>query len=384
MTTHNLVAHFLKEHGYSETLRAFEREHGRPLEAALSDGESLVEIVEDRRKFRQLAPPEEAAAELAVARALPHWSAFVGEPRLLDVGGLVVASCLVAGTLLVSTATADLYCVDLATLAVSRHRVLGRVVVRKIVNANGAVVLVGMDGSVNWAAWPSLTIERSVQAHAKLVTHVEFGLGHVVTMGWDQRLKVFAAPLLALQAETTLAAQGACFTIAATEHGEFVVVGKNDHTLLEVYSLATLALQYKILLNDAVFNTAAFTPRLIVARGAVLVVATSHEPYMRLIVVSLTAEGDAIRRNQIVRNINTMSPQDKYLQAVVAWRADASGIWVAGDDGVVRGVDLQLQKVVAEFAAHEGKIKTLCAGRCGSSEVLVTSGTDRVVKLTRD
>ncbi|KAJ6260998.1 hypothetical protein Dda_3663 [Drechslerella dactyloides] len=77
---------------------------------------------------------------------------------------------------------------------------------------------------------------------------------------------------------------------------------------------------------------------------------------------------------------------------VVAWRGDApaSGIWVNGDDGVVKGVEIKSGEVKAELTAHEGrKVRCLVAGSIVTDEeeeeeeILVSGGFDGALKVWR-
>lgn len=149
---------------------------------------------------------------------------------------------------------------------------------------------------------------------------------------------------------------------------------------------------YKISLNDAEFTASGFSPRLITIHDAdvpLIAVATSHEPFMRLIIVPLLdiSSNIPIKRNQIIKNLNTMSPQDKYSQPIIAWRLckeeddRASGVWVMGDDGVIRGIDIIDDRVAIELNdGHNGKIKDFISFIDQNGvEKLVTSGVDKEI-----
>lgn len=98
----------------------------------------------------------------------------------------------------------------------------------------------------------------------------------------------------------------------------------------------------------------------------------------------------------IVIHVNTMAPQTAYSTPCVVWRADGSGVWVNGDDGVVRGVERVTGKVIASLKGegagdgdgHEAgsKVRCLAAGIVGKAggdgsqgghEVLVSGGFDQ-------
>ncbi|PYI00959.1 hypothetical protein BO78DRAFT_473628 [Aspergillus sclerotiicarbonarius CBS 121057] len=67
----------------------------------------------------------------------------------------------------------------------------------------------------------------------------------------------------------------------------------------------------------------------------------------------------------IMIQANTFAPQTAYSTPQVVWRPDGSGVWVNGDDGVIRGVETKTGKVVTLLKdGHEVgcKIRTIWAG----------------------
>ena len=79
-----------------------------------------------------------------------------------------------------------------------------------------------------------------------------------------------------------------------------------------------------------------------------------------------------------------MAPQTPYSTPQVCWRPDGSGVWVNGDDGVLRGVEAKTGKVVATLReGHEigSKIRSAWAGMVEvdekEEEWVVSGGFDR-------
>lgn len=67
----------------------------------------------------------------------------------------------------------------------------------------------------------------------------------------------------------------------------------------------------------------------------------------------------------ILVQANTFAPQTAYSTPQVAWRPDGSGVWVNGDDGVIRGIETKTGKIVAYLKdGHEVgcKVRTIWAG----------------------
>lgn len=67
----------------------------------------------------------------------------------------------------------------------------------------------------------------------------------------------------------------------------------------------------------------------------------------------------------ILVQANTFAPQTAYSTPQVVWRPDGSGVWVNGDDAVVRGVETKTGKVVAMLKdGHDPgyRVRTVWAG----------------------
>ncbi|KAJ5630098.1 hypothetical protein N7528_003755 [Penicillium herquei] len=67
----------------------------------------------------------------------------------------------------------------------------------------------------------------------------------------------------------------------------------------------------------------------------------------------------------ILLQANTFAPQTAYSTPQVAWRPDGSGVWVNGDDGLVRGIEAKTGKVITVLKdGHElgYKVRTVWAG----------------------
>jgi len=153
----------------------------------------------------------------------------------------------------------------------------------------------------------------------------------------------------------------------------------------------------------------AFTPSMLALHPTdpgLIAVATSHLPHMKLIIVRLLFPGPAVqaapggtqasqartelaiqdKEDTAIRlQVSTLAPQTPYSTPVVVWRPNGSGVWVNGDDGVVRGVEVKTGKVVTMLKGHEAgtKVRTLWAGEVvdggATREILVSGGFDKRV-----
>ncbi|KAF7121927.1 hypothetical protein CNMCM5793_009481 [Aspergillus hiratsukae] len=90
----------------------------------------------------------------------------------------------------------------------------------------------------------------------------------------------------------------------------------------------------------------------------------------------------------IMIQANTFAPQTVYSTPQVVWRPDGSGVWVNGDDGVIRGVEAMTGKVTAMLKdGHQvgSKVRAIWAGwvevqrddRVVKEEWLVSGGFDK-------
>ncbi|KAJ5893291.1 hypothetical protein N7495_004982 [Penicillium taxi] len=120
-----------------------------------------------------------------------------------------------------------------------------------------------------------------------------------------------------------------------------------------------------------------------------LAVATSTLPHLKVMIVRLlfpsktlvtdavsepvTQASQALEALQlhnredaaILVQANTFAPQTEYSTPQVAWRPDGSGVWVNGDDGVIRGIETKTGKLIATLKdGHEPgcKVRTIWAG----------------------
>lgn len=409
MSVHQFVAHFLKKEGYSETLKAFENEHGKPIPADLPHQEDLQDIISDRLKYLSIQEKSQSLHEVLLdgelkairSSQLREWLApYPKTPgNISGINDLVVASAIYEQEEkrygVFATAKMELVFVDLQNNKVvfSVSRAVSTVV-RNIKVVGSTILLCGMNGKVYMGRMTQeskFEIFHEQQIHTKLITEVVpvswKGKEYLVTMGWDFLVKVFEIQkdsLIEAFEPYKLSNRGLCMDACVYQDQLVILVGKSEMTLLDVLTVKEnrVDLAFKIALNDAEFTAAGFSPhsvKIYLGDSVPLVaVGTSHEPYMRLVLVSLKEfgkDGESVRRNQIITNINTMSPQDKYSQALIGWRSDGSGIWVFGEDGVIRGIDLLKEAVAVELRRGEGRIKSFDV----LGESLLVCDTDRTV-----
>lgn len=429
---HKLIADYLKENNYLETLKQFENEHGNPIPATKLLDESLSDIINDRIQYNTLLDDnktnegvinvnDELAPELKViiTQQFSNWiTPFPHQPsKLIDIDGLVISSCHDKKNELIYLSSNDckVYVIKQKQII---HTLKMPVVIKKILTIDNSdkVVLVGMNGILYLRERGTLEEIGQFQAHKRLIVNAKSitfqNRNYLITLGWDFHLRLILlnenntdqneVQRFEILSELKLKQQGSCLDVTVYQDQLVIILGKTENTLLDVITMSgkdsrELTLVHKISLNDAEFTAAGFSPRCLMIENSghvpLIAVGTSHEPYMRLIIVPLQdlANEPSIKRNQIIKNLNTMSPQDRYSQPIIAWRLQnldnnkASGVWVMGDDGTIRGIDIVEDQVIVELKdGHQGKIKDFITFIDEDSvEKLITSGIDREIVTWR-
>lgn len=268
----------------------------------------------------------------------------------------------------------------------------------------------------------------------KVVAH-EDPLGRVLvaTAGWDSKICVyeFDLPVENEGADVTLGESVAYInldtnpeTMLFVKHVDLghtmLLVSRRDSTHLYYYQVDSTGqtTPYECSLlgkqNLAPHSNAwiTFSPSSIALHPhdpGLLAVATSSLPHMKVIIVRLlfppaetfnpetepqsptepitqatqAFEALALQNREdaaILIQANTFAPQTAYSTPQVVWRPDGSGIWVNGDDGMVRGVEARTGKVVGMLKmGHDVgcKVRTIWAGWVdveGVKEEWVVSG----------
>ncbi|CAI5757461.1 unnamed protein product [Candida verbasci] len=399
----NLIADYLKHNNYPDTLKQFEIENRKPITSEKLAGESLVDIVEDRINFNAIT---KGTAHLKIGltdeqqqvlqSVIEHWKyPYPNKPQeLVDLNGLVISLNYYQGLIYITTNDSKIYVIKDKQII---KEIKSSIVIKKIIPIEDRVLLFGTNGIVYLKTLDFKDLS-DIQAHKRLIVdgqYIRHGENEfVVTLGWDFYIRVFKLEndKIIQLSELKLSQQGTCFDVTIYEERLVIIVGKLENTLLEVITLQSNELKclYKISINDAEFTSSSFSPRFItIQRSAVkplIAVATSHEPYMRIIIVPLKdLNSNSIKRQQIIKNINTLSPQDKFSQPIISWRKGTdkkvNGLWIMGDDGVIRGIDLiDDYTIELKEGGHKSKIKefiTINKENQENQEILITADINR-------
>lgn len=261
----------------------------------------------------------------------------------------------------------------------------------------------------------------------KIVSNSDAADPLIATAGWDDRVNVYA-PLLdkTTPKSATLRDPIAVITLPTKPESLFfarhpqskqpvLVISRTDSSHLHFWTVeeSPRLLGRQNLAPDS--NAwVAFTPSSLAVcptDPSLVAVATRSSPHMKLIVshllfppfdssstsadpaISATASSQARaelavadkEHDAIKLHCNTMSGQTPYSTPQVVWRPDGSGVWVNGDDGLIRGIDVKTGKVVSTLRGHDpgSKVRTLWAGYVGvgdggeKEEWLVSGGFDQ-------
>ncbi len=282
------------------------------------------------------------------------------------------------------------------------------------------LITTSMSGQVLLFDLEKETVVEERRDHKKYVVKVstsedEKGVW-VATAGWDAKVFLYRLQFLPEDQSSLLGPPIACLTtptdpeaILFVRHPDSVepvlIVSRRDSTSLHYYSLPHRPVTERLSTtpehlhflgrqNLAPHSNAwiAFSPSSLAScptDPTLLAVATSAVPYMKLVIVrlllpSLTEASGATsgpitqveqtratlavqdrEDTAILTHTSTLAPQTPYSTAQVCWRPDGTGVWVNGDDGVLRGVEANTGKIVATLReGHEvgSKIRTIWAG----------------------
>ncbi|KAL8821933.1 MAG: hypothetical protein Q9223_000091 [Gallowayella weberi] len=254
----------------------------------------------------------------------------------------------------------------------------------------------------------------------------------VATAGWDAQVYLYRVPGGDTPGTRSLGAPAASLSLATNpetitfiKHSEsntpVLLVTRRDSTLLHYYAceedsrtstpptvnLRLLGSQNLAPHSNAWINFSISAVAVSPKDPQILAVATSAVPHLKLIIVRMlvppvlpstfeTIAGNrpATQASQarqklamedqedaaILLNVNTFAPQTPYSTPQVSWRPDGTGVWVNGDDGVIRGFEAGTGKICSTLKeGHEpgSKIRSLWAGMVhvgGKDEEWVISG----------
>lgn len=430
---HNLVGHFLKQQGYQDTFEQLEKDYGRAIKPQVLPftHEDLVTIVNDKLEYDQLnnnltlfsldrndhikhTPELMNIIELQMI----NWSIpYPNKPKLLLELLNNPLSCTrneYVNHLYITTTKSELIVYDLDKNLQFIYKL--KSIIKKIVFLNqNQVIMISIDGKFISAnvSQDDISYVNQIQVHKRLIIDVKSvvidNIHYIVSIGWDNMVKIYKInnngnkndEYFEFCQQYELNNTCASFDITYYQNQIFIIIGKNNITLLDVLifnlKISNLTLEYQISINDAEFSSIGFSPRYITIQNngnqtiPLIAIATSHEPEMRVIITSLNQYDSQILnenqfkiyRLQILKNLNSENPQNSLSKPFINWRVaknhKSQGIWVMSDDGYVRIIDL-INHEVEKLNYHKGSLKE-CLTYDNEGEVLITCGSDKKVVI---
>ena len=436
-----MVARFLKANHYTKTLEAFLRETNLTEKAATTNpGDwTLEKLIEEKVQFDTSLNFEKKNNEASHGWTLPAPSIPMEPELLISTNVLCVAGRTDSDCLTISTA--DNTCSFVTSnppyslLPDRGFKADGPILSTMLLAGGLRTASTTMSGKLMiHDKVHGLVAER--RDHTKWAVYVATWTSLnpksflIATAGWDQKVHIYkfadeiSEEMIPPPVHTiTLPSnpEAMVFVTNPDTNKLYLVLSRRDSSFLHYYSIdpVTPASDQVSVTPAGRQNLAphsnawvAFTPSALALHPSdptLLAVATSHLPHLKIIIVRLLfpdtpstqgfietpppqtqaamARADLSLQDRedaaITLQVSTQAPQTPYSTPQIAWRPDGSGLWVNGDDGVVRGVEARTGKVVALLRGHElgSKVRTLWAGRVGDGddkrEILVSGGFDR-------
>ncbi|KAF2721825.1 hypothetical protein K431DRAFT_64423 [Polychaeton citri CBS 116435] len=262
---------------------------------------------------------------------------------------------------------------------------------------------------------------------------------YIATIGWDCKANVYQVqraevpklgePICTIELQTK--PEAVAFLRHPVDGKPLLLISQTDSSFLHYYTVTENPPRLIGKQNLAPLSNAwvALTPSAIALSPkdpTLLAVATSTVPHLKVIIVRLLVppydgtpdyqpstgtqasllNDTAVTETQasqaraalavadreaaaIQIHCSTFAPQTAYSTPDIAWRPDASGVWVNGDDGVVRGIEANTGKVVVTLQGHQAgtKIRCLWAGNVVTNgkeeEWLISGGFDQKLLIWR-
>ncbi|PWW77089.1 hypothetical protein C7212DRAFT_278407 [Tuber magnatum] len=399
-----LVARFLRSNGYEKSLKTFLEEANldeKSLDLGPGGGLTIEEVLDEKRQFdlslalEKVAISDNDEPEFSIPYpSIPH---IVSDPGIPASNVLFVSVAdirTLGGPSLLAT-TADralrIYTARAPYKLLRSHTHLHpSAILCCAVLQSKWLISTSMSGHVVISDAASGKVISSDKPHVKYAVKVlaHDRLPYVVTSGYDNTIVLHSltlgdegTPKLSELHRLQLSAHPEGMSFVALPTGEEALVySLRDSTFLHYHLLApSLPVHSKRNLAPTAASWVTFHAMSILPHlngSSLLGIVTSSVPHMKFLLVRVDSE-------EVIMEVFTGAPQSAYSTAVFGWRVGGDGVWVNGDDGVVRGIERKTGKVVARLKASEGgeKVRTLWTGIVDGREVLVTGGFDKGIKV---
>ncbi|QLL32062.1 hypothetical protein HG536_0C02310 [Torulaspora globosa] len=420
-----LVARYLREHGFKDTLKAFSRECSQSFQEFTDEQayvEPLEKIVSERIAFAGKEVAEQLK-RLAVEDPVDagyqdvvrfHNARFRPVESIVGKTSLAIGAhfCGIEDSLFLSYADRMVDRYDGRwrledKLDVSQEK-FGAVKLCGTILDSQIYYFCGLDGS--FVAYEDAGPKLHCRLHERMVTHIQFFTLEsgkswlIVSCGLDNCLRVhrLVATRNSIWLESIASEKqlSACTSLLVASQSSEVLafVTRADHTHVLCYRIAyddhKLVLSYRIALNTAEFSTFSFNARdmvfvgqkdkdgtPVVGEGCSLLVATSHVPYMRLIQVEIplqVKDPTSTLYSQIIRNVPTEVEQDTYSEPILKLVPYSNEVLVGNSSGVYATCILTGRSRLLDLPVPRGsRVKCLDVSRDGRK--LIVGLADKTV-----
>ncbi|CCH60190.1 hypothetical protein TBLA_0C03890 [Henningerozyma blattae CBS 6284] len=452
-----LVAQFLKKNGYTTTLKHFLTESFLPrtiLDNNESDGliyEDLESIISDRVQYNEYMiheklqtlsinndknKDEPESITIKYAGILPSWDHNLKFSEINK--GSILETLTINATFsensqpILSTSNKQLVIKD-ANLQTVKF-VESPTKPKSIIKLCGSIpwknlnYACGIDGSFYLLDSNFNSIEKAIfKLHSRLISHIQFfvnaenNICYIATAGADNFVKLHTLSIFAVSSSENkyiintigeIKILSMCLSLRLIQNNEenkttpLILITRTDYTHLLCYSVddinvtkPSLELYYQIALNNTQFSTHSFNIRdmLVLPRkngtNGYVALATSHIPFMRIIVVKLPkiSSQEDIKSNQssitgistfykqIIINMATTIPQTSYSQPILKSLSLQNGLVVGNDEGLY-AVDLLKQDSWKLNTIYDNSIvKSMDINR--DQDKLIIAYTDKSIHL---
>lgn len=222
-----------------------------------------------------------------------------------------------------------------------------------------------MDGSLYIYNDYQNILKSMYKLHQRMITHIQFitlekeaNTFLIVSTGLDLMLKISSLQVdpadqnLTLDEIDSIKLNSNCSSLVCQYIGGnlSIFLTRNDFTQISCYSIdyqtKKLIQKYYIALNNAQFSTHSFNVRdIILVNDSTLAVATSHIPYLRIILVEIPIDENAhdfensltnvkTYYDKILMNIATQISNTSLSQPIIKYLPLSNGLLIGNDDGL--------------------------------------------------
>lgn len=394
--TQLLVARYLKENGFEESLAGFLKETSLSKHALLEvdhlnqdKSEDLTTIIRERIEYNEYNVEEELRSlslnnatdqPIDVAKfGITKWNHNV----TWTAEAHITTSVLPLGSKFLNSNINKDIAVSIANkqLLIYKDRlkkVKHTLKPKSVIKLFGSVDSISsslnyactMDGSLYLFSESATALENAYRIHQRMVTHIHFIPIEpkkkeflIVSTGMDQILKVSLLKIgsscvdIHISEIDSIRLKSNCSSLACQYMNSqlSMFLTRNDFTQIVCYKFdpvnKKLNHDYSIALNNTQFSTHSFNVRdLTLINDRVLAVATSHIPYLRVLLVEVPSNHDSNPEpgcsevktyyDKVLMNIATQITNSTLSQPIIKYLPISNGLLIGNDDGLF-AMDLQ-------------------------------------------